>query len=470
MISVSNSEQQKIIEKVYKNGQDQVFRFWNELDGAEKDRLLQQIEMIDFELMKRLFKSSQDQGQNEDSVNLKQSEIITLSEREKKDKEALPLGEEALRNGEVAAFLVAGGQGSRLGFDGPKGIYPVTPVKYKSLFQNQAEKLLALARKYGRIIPWYIMTSKTNHQQTSDYFKKENYFGYPPEKIKFFMQDMLPAVDYKGKLILDKKDHIFENPNGHGGSIKALWDSGAVTEMEENGIKYIFYFQVDNVLVNICDPFYLGYHIDGNAQVSNKVVRKVNAEEKMGIICMINDKTGVMEYSDLDEKDMYATDESGNLKYWGGNTAVHIFSVDFIRKENERGFRLPYHIAHKSIPYLNEKGESIKADEKNGMKFETFVFESMADAEKVVTIEIKREEEFSALKNSKGADSPETVLRDQLKLFATWLKNAGIIVPVDNDGVPNNKLEISPLFALNAEEVAEKKDEIPVIVDNLYLV
>ena len=468
MIFVEDKKQQEIIERVYNHQQEQVFRFWEELDEAQKTRLLDQLQKIDFELLERLYEQSKQKEHGVKAV-LEEAEITTLQDRKKRDKEVLPFGEEALKKGEVAAFLVAGGQGSRLGFDGPKGIYPVTPLKHKSLFQNQAEKLLALHKKYGRKIPWYIMTSKTNHRQTVDYFKKENYFGYGEDNIKFFMQDMLASVDYNGKLILDEKDHIFESPNGHGGSIKALWDSGAVKEMEENGIKYIFYFQVDNVLVNICDPYYLGYHIEGGAQISNKVVRKVNAEEKMGVICKINGKTGVMEYSDLDEKDMYAEDEKGNLKYWGGNTAVHIFSVDFIRAENERGFRLPYHIAHKSIPYLDENGQKVKPQEKNGLKFETFVFDAMMDADKVVTIEIKREEEFSALKNREGADSPQTVLRDQLKLFASWLRGAGINIPVDEQGVPPFKIEISPLFALNARELISKKDKIPVVEGDLYL-
>ena len=468
MISVANSEWQKIIDRVYEHHQEQVFRFWDELNETQKRRLIEQLAKVDFELLESLYEKSKEEEHGQ-AVDLQPAEIISLAERKKRDKEVVSFGEQALKNGEVAAFLVAGGQGSRLGFDGPKGIYPVTPVKHKSLFQNQAEKLQALAHKYGRVIPWYIMTSRTNHQATVNYFEENNYFGYPSDKVKFFMQDMLAAVDYNGKLILDEKDHIFESPNGHGGSIKALWDSGAVEEMEKNGVKYIFYFQVDNVLVNICDPYYLGYHIEGMAQVSNKVVRKVNAEEKMGVICRINGKTGVMEYSDLDEKDMYAADEKGELKYWGGNTAVHIFSVDFIRMENERGFRLPYHIAHKSISYLNENGELIKPQDKNGLKFETFVFDAMADADNVTTIEIKREEEFSALKNKEGADSPGTVLRDQLKLFASWLKEAGIDVPLDNNGIPTVKIEISPLFALNAQELVDKKDKIPVINGDLYL-
>ncbi len=468
MISVANKDWQKIIERVYKYDQEQVFCFWDELNEDQRGRLLAQLNKVDFELLKKLYVQSKNE-QHSVNIRLQQAEIITLKQREISDKEVLPRGEQTLKNGQVAAFLVAGGQGSRLGFDGPKGMYPVTPVKHKSLFQNQAEKLRALAQKYGNTIPWYIMTSRTNHTQTVEYFEKEKYFGYPSSKIKFFMQDMLAAVDYNGKLILDEKDHIFESPNGHGGSIKALWDSGALKEMEENGVKYIFYFQVDNALVNICDPYYLGYHISNEAQISNKVVHKVNAEEKMGVICKINGKTGVMEYSDLDEADMYAVDEKGRLKYWGGNTAVHIFSVDFIRMENERGFRLPYHIAHKSIPYLNEKGEKIKPQGKNGLKFETFVFDAMADADRVTTIEIKREEEFSALKNKEGADSPETVLRDQLKLFASWFSLADVKVPLNDQGLPKVKLEISPLFALNAQELKEKKEVIPAVEADLYL-
>jgi len=470
MITIKDQKKQKYIDLIYENHQDHILRFWDSLSEIERDSFIKQMSKIDFKLMNKLIQEDTVNKQSSTLYkNIAPAKIIDLKEREVKDQAILKIGEEAIRNGEIAAFLVAGGQGSRLGFEGPKGMYPVTPVKKKSLFQVFAEKLLSLSNKYGQIIPWYIMASATNLEDTKSFLSQNRYFGYTSQNIKFFIQDMLPAIDKSGKFILSEPGKIFESPNGHGGSIKALWDSGAIKDMQKRGIKYIFYFQVDNVLIAICDPYFLGYHIHHESEMSSKVVRKAYPDEKMGIICEIENNIGVVEYSDLSEEDMHAVNPDGSLKYWAGSIATHMINVDFIERENLGGFHLPFHIAEKNIPYIDENRQLVKPDEKNGIKFETFVFDALLDAKKTLTLEVERNLEFSALKNKEGFDSPETVKNDLLRIYANLLKEAGTHINTDGNGIPDMTIEISPLFALNTEDLRGKRNQIPAIFDGIYL-
>ncbi|TFH00733.1 MAG: UDPGP type 1 family protein, partial [Calditrichales bacterium] len=408
MIYTEDKALQKKIEAVYTHNQEQIFRFWDQLDDGRRANLLAQVSQIDFVLLERLITQAQNKQMITHTGELEPPQVITLDQRTTQDSQAREAGAEVLRQGKVAAFLVAGGQGTRLGFDGPKGMYPVTPVRKKSLFQLHAEKILAIGRKYETAIQWFIMTSQTNNEQTEQFFKKNNYFGLQPAEVHFFIQEMVPAIDRQGKLILDRPDHIFMNPNGHGGSIKALDSSGALRTMKKQGIEYIFYFQVDNVLTRICDPVYIGYHVLDNSEMSCKVVRKKYPEEKMGVVCRIGEKLHLVEYSDLGEKEMYATNPDGSPKFWVGSIAMHLFNRTFLERENEGGFKLPYHLAEKNISYLDEAGKLIKPEEKNGIKFETFVFDALSDARTAMCLEIVREEEFSPLKNKEGENSPET--------------------------------------------------------------
>ncbi len=470
MIQVSDQQLQEKIKQVYENDQAHIFRFWDELNESGRSNLLNQIKRIDFELLNQLIEFAlKEEKDTQEDLKLEPGDAITLKQREDSDKEAIPVGEDALHSHQVAAFLVAGGQGSRLGFDGPKGVFKVTPVKKKPLFQLHAEKLLRICEKYETVVPWYIMTSETNHEDTIRFFEDNDFFGYEKANVMFFKQDMIPAVDHSGKLILSERDRIFMSPNGHGGSIKALWESGAIKDMQERGIKYIFYFQVDNVLTKICDPAFLGYHIADESEMSNKVVRKQDPKEKVGVICKINGKTGVVEYSDLSEEDMYATDENGQLKYWAGSIATHVINVDFIKKENRDGFKLPYHKAEKNIPYIDENGKEITPEGKNGVKFETFVFDALLHTDKITTVEVDGGREFSALKNAEGSESPETVEKDLLRNYASWLKAAGTDVETDDAGLPKIKIEISPLFAINEADVRQKKQQIPPLHDGIYI-
>jgi len=469
MIYSEDIELQAIIERVYKHGQGHIFRFWDSLDEQEQINLLAQADLIDFSLLQKLIEQAASGKEDKHEGKLAPPEVITLAQRAENDDEARQVGEAALAAGDVAAVLVAGGQGTRLGFDGPKGMFPVTPVMQKCLFQLHAEKLLSIGGEFGAQIPWYIMTSLTNNKQTIHSFQKNNYFGYDPDNIFMFIQEMIPALDRQGKMILDQKDHIFMSPNGHGGTVKALSESGALTDMEERGVDHLFYFQVDNVLTKICDPVYLGYHVLGDSEMSCKVVHKKYPEEKIGVLCLIDGDLLLIEYSDLSEKDMKAKNKDGSMYLWAGNIATHIFDRSFIERENEGGFKLPYHLAEKSITYINERGQQVNPDDKNGIKFETFVFDALADASKTVCLEVERDKEFSPLKNSEGENSPQTIKRALNKNYARWLNNAGYKIQVNKEGDPAIDLEISPMVSLNGENLKEMDLKITGKEKSLYI-
>lgn len=448
------------------NKQTHVLQFWDSITRDQREQLSTQIKSIDFRLLNRLFSIVNSNNNQTEKLMLKPVEVISLEERAKYDSEMLLIGEKQIKEGKVAAFLVAGGQGSRLGFDGPKGIFPITPVKKKTLFQLHAEKILAANHLYNTLIPWYIMTSMGNHNETVYFFKKNNFFGLKEKDVTFFKQEMIASLDKSGKLLLESKEKIFMNPNGHGGSLKAIWDSGAYLDMKNRGIETIFYFQVDNVLTQICDPTFIGYHLSQKSEMSSKVVRKAYPEEKLGVICSINGKTGVVEYSDLSEKDMFAMDVHGRLKYWAGSIAIHLIELNFVEKMNKEGFKLPYHFAEKNIPYINSTGTLAEKSRKNGYKFETFVFDALQYCNKIVTIEVERADEFSALKNITGVDSKETAISDLSRMYIKWLKAAGVSIP-DLKTIPN--IEISPLFAHTKSEVIKKKKQLPKFINNLYI-
>jgi UDP-N-acetylglucosamine/UDP-N-acetylgalactosamine diphosphorylase len=267
---------------------------------------------------------------------------------------------------------------------------------------------------------------------------------------------MMPSVDFEGRLILSAKDRIFMNPNGHGGVFPALKRSGALEDMEERGITQLFYFQVDNPLVKIADPLFIGYHLLADADMSTKVVKKENPEEKVGVLGYIDGALSVIEYSELSRDDKYARRGDGELKFNAGNTAIHLLNVEFIRREIEEGFKLPYHAAKKKIPYIDEEGNLVEPDRPNGLKFETFIFDALRDAKRSINMEIIREEEFSPLKNKEGADSPESVKEALVNLYANWCEAAGVKIPRDREGKVKGLIEISPLFALDRENFVKK--------------
>ncbi|MCZ6675524.1 MAG: UDPGP type 1 family protein [Verrucomicrobia bacterium] len=435
-------------------GQGQVFRFWDELSPGQQTSLLEEAEEIDMEEIAQLHRSLvlNSQDEHHDFPDLEPAPFIAHPAQGGDSSawaEARNVGDSALRSGSVAAFVVAGGQGTRLGYDKPKGIYPVTPLKEKSLFQVFAEKIRAAENTYETTIPWFIMASHGNFQDTVDFFESNNHFGLQSGQVHFFRQGRMPAIDLEGKILLSCKSSIAMSPDGHGGSLRALVRSGATKIMEENGIDVLSYFQVDNPLIKVIDPAFIGFHLQSQSGMSSKMIPKAYAEEKVGVFCTQQDKTVVIEYSDLPEDLMHARDESGQLKFLSGSIAIHMLSREFVNQMGGAGSTntsLPFHRADKKIPTLDDEGNPIEPESPNGVKFEMFVFDALPFSEKTVVIETQRSSDFSPVKNAEGLDSPHTSKEDQMKEFVSWLNTAGEAVATDANGVPLQLIEVSPLF------------------------
>jgi len=370
-------------------------------------------------------------------------------------------GEGLIRQGSVAALIVAGGQGSRLGIEAPKGVVGVGPLSAKSLFCIHSQKVLALCRKYRTTIPVFIMTSRANDVQTKAYFSANDYFGLDKNEVHFFTQGMLPSVTPEGRFLISREGSLFMNPDGHGGTLTALSKNGCFDIMRDRNIEEIFYFQVDNPLVKICDPIFVGLHSLSRAEMSSKVVRKRSYDEKVGVIARINDKTRVVEYSDMSDDMRYATDETNEMLYWPGSIAIHMIRADFAENLTREGLMLPFHRAEKMIPTLDSNGEPV---EEKGVKFETFIFDALPHAQRSITLEVLRDEEFAPVKNMTGEDSLETSRSMQSALYRCWLEKAGIIVNKDVS------VEISPLFALEQTDLLSHLSDIPDRIEtDIYL-
>ncbi len=371
-------------------------------------------------------------------------------------------GEAIIRAGKVAAFTVAGGQGSRLGFDGPKGKYPAGAVTKKPLFQLFAEEILASRTKYQVAIPWYVMTSPINHEETVAFFEEHRYFGLPEDDVMFFSQGVMPSLDKEtGKVLLAEKHAVATNPDGHGGSLKALATSGAIDDMHRRGIDHISYFQVDNPLVRAIDPVFIGLHAHAehsSGEVSTKVVRKTDPAEKVGILALAGGRISVIEYSDLPAELATALAPGGTLLYSAGNIAIHLISVDFVSRLNAGGdFNLPFHRAIKKVACVDlDSGNAVSPDEPNAVKLETFVFDALPLADKSLVLETDRVEEFAPIKNAQGNDSAETSTLLQTERAARWLRAAGVEVPRKEDGAPDCTLEIAATTALGPGDLAGK--------------
>jgi UDP-N-acetylglucosamine/UDP-N-acetylgalactosamine diphosphorylase len=442
-------------------GQGQVFRHWEALDAAGRQALLEQVREIDLAEMARLTQTLLGgEAGGPDLIDLEPAPYEPRPEHggdAARWAEAKAAGETALQAGRVAAFTVAGGQGTRLGFDGPKGTFPVTPVRGEPLFAVFAGKLLAAAAYYGRSIPWFIMTSHQNHEATEAFFVEHDYFGLGGEGVMFFRQGRMPAVDFAGKILLEAPDRIAMSPDGHGGSLRALARSGALDRMVAAGIDTISYFQVDNPLVRAIDPAFIGWHLLARSEMSSKMVPKAYAEEKLGHFCRQRGQVVVIEYSDLPMVLQREVDPvSGALRYIAGSIAIHILDREFVRRmaEGTGGVALPFHRADKKIPCLDFAGAVVRPDRPNGVKFEMFVFDALPFAARPLVIETRRTDDFSPVKNAEGLDSPQTCRDDQVRQFARWANAQGARVPVDATGLPPFVFEVSPAFGYDEDSFA----------------
>jgi len=437
-------------------GQEHLFAHWSELDGPGREHLLDELERIDFaavaeraELLGR-GPDSPGAGGAGGAADLEPPELFPLARDaadEERADEARRTGEQLLREGKVGFLLVAGGQASRLGYDGPKGDYAIGPLSGWTLFEYHARRLLAARRRYDSAAPWYVMTSRANHDLTREIFARSDHFGLPAEDVVFFAQSMIPAVDFEGRILMSGPGQPFLAPNGHGGSIAAFADSGALADARSRGVEQLSYFQVDNPLARPADPLFLGLHARAGAGMSSKVVSKRDAGEKVGVLGRVGGRMGCIEYSDLPPALRDARDKGGQLSFRAGNIAIHALALDFVDELSRGGLQLPWHVAKKEMKVFGAAGPTSVP----GAKFETFVFDALGRSETSVTLEVERAHEFSPVKNAEGEDSPATCRHDLCRLFAGWTSAAGRAHPETTiEGQP--AVEVDPLLAEDREQ------------------
>ncbi len=452
-------------------GQAHLLRFWDELDAAGRARLARQIAAIDFDQLRALY-GGQHEAPDWNAV-ARRSEpppAIRLADRAgggrwSPDK-ARQLGRDALTAGQVGVLLTAGGQGSRLGFAHPKGMYPIGPVSGASLLEIHLEKALAATRRYGAPVPVYLMTSPATHDEQSAFLAEHNRFGLGEDDVVVFCQGTMPAVDAAtGKLLLAERDRLFLSPDGHGGTVAALAASGAIDHMARRGIRHLFYLQVDNPLVPICDAEMIGYHLLAESELTSMAVAKQGPRDKVGNFVAHDGHVEVIEYSDFPDDVAERRAADGSLEFWAGSIAVHVFAVDFLQRALTLADALPFHVAHKKVPYVDDAGRRVEPTEPNALKFERFIFDLLPHAANPIAVEYAEEDVFAPLKNAPGPDrdTPEYVQRFLVDLHRRWLAAAGTHV---TDGAA---VEISPLWALDAEGVAARPDRPATIDEPTYL-
>ena len=429
-------------EKMLKGcGQEHVLAYWKKLGKKDQTSLLEQIAKIEPKNVRYCQEALKKGGDKVDSSKGKAPKVAELKGAALK--KAIAAGEKELRAGRVAALLVAGGQGSRLGYDGPKGCFSIGPITGQPLFYFHARKILARSIRYGKSIPWYIMTSEANNAATVKCFEENDYFGLDPKDVFFFTQGMWPGMTAEGKIILDAPGHVFMSPDGHGGLLAALKRSGALADMKRRGIRSISFFQVDNPLVEVADPAFVGYHVLQKSEYTLKLCAKRDPFEKVGMPMLIGKSYRMVEYSEM-TKEQCLRKQGGKLYYLYGSPAIHVFDRAFLEREAAKA--MPVHLAFKKIPTVVD-GKVVKPVEPNGYKFEKFIFDILPNAKRAAFLAFDQKDEFSPVKNAEGADSPATCQADMQAKWARWFAELGVTVPA------NLPLEIDPAYALDAADL-----------------
>ena len=426
-----------------KCGQEHVLAYWGKLGKKEREALLAQIATIEPANVKYCQEALEKGAEVPDSSKGKAPKVAVL--KGKKLAEAVAAGEKELKAGRVAALLVAGGQGSRLGYDGPKGCYSIGPITDAPLFYFHARKILARTIRYGRTIPFYVMTSEANNAATVECFEKNDYFGLNPKDVFFFTQGMWPGMTKEGKIILDAPGHVFMSPDGHGGLLAALKKSGALADMKKRGIKSVFFFQVDNPLVEIADPAFIGYHVLNKSEYSLKLCAKRDPKEKVGVPMQFGKTYRMVEYTEMTDEQCNRKAKDGALYFLYGSPAIHVFDREFL--DREASLPMPLHLAFKKIPQVGADGKVVKPTEPNGYKFEKFIFDILPKAKTAAFLAFEQKDEFSPVKNAEGGDSPATCKADMQAKWRKWLAEAGVAV---DESVP---VEIDPVYALDADDI-----------------
>lgn len=383
-------------------GQEQILKYYEELSGDQQKELLDQIENTDFSVLASL-KEKGKAGQRGEITPLA---AMQLSQIREKEQEFRKVGLEAIQKGKVGAVLLAGGMGTRLGSDNPKGMYNIGITKEVYIFQRLIENLFDVVREAGEWIPLYVMTSDKSHEATTRFLKEHDYFGYNSEYITFFVQDMAPACDYEGKIYMEEKWKMATSPNGNGGWYSSMYKWGVAQKALEDGVEWLNVFAVDNVLQRIADPCFVGAVIENDCAVGAKVVRKCTPDEKVGVMCLEGGRPSIVEYYDLTEELMNAKDENGDPAYNFGVILNYLFRISDLEQIRERA--LPLHVVERKIPFLDESGSLQKPDKPNGYKFEQLVLDMIHELDSCLPFEVERNKEFAPIKNATGVDSVES--------------------------------------------------------------
>ncbi len=391
----------KAKELLKKHGQEHVLRFFDELDEDGRRGLLRQIEDVDFDMLDVIHHPKQ-----EEKGKITPLGAVEIGEIEERKEEFVEEGLKAIREAKVGAILLAGGMGTRLGFDRPKGTFDIGKTRHLYIFECLINNLLEVCDVAGCYVPLYVMTSEKNHQATIEFFEENNYFGYPAEDVRFFMQDMAPAVDYDGKLLLEEKGRLATSPNGNGGWFKSLHKSGLLDDIHARGVEWLNIFAVDNVLQKIADPAFIGATILSGKESGSKVVRKASPEERVGVMCQEDGKPSIVEYYEMTREMTTQRDEQGELLYRFGVILNYLFRVD--RLEDIMLNHMNVHVVEKKIPYVDETGMPVKPEEPNGYKFETLILDMIHMMDSNLVYEVVREKEFAPIKNLHGVDSVDS--------------------------------------------------------------
>jgi len=454
----------QLLTKLQPIGQEDVLAFWDRLNDIQRKHLAAQIEELDADLFREL---AAEHRQHQSAGGDDKSKWAALAARAESPPamrldgsgvaftpdQARARGAELLRAGQIGMILVAGGLGTRLSFDQPKGMFPIGPLSGRPLFQVILEHLQAMAKRYGVRIPLYVMTSPATDDVTRQFLSENRWFGQPPEDARIFRQATMWAVDDRfEKLLLESPGSLFTGPDGHGGMLAALAKSGCLSDAQSRGIQHFFYGQIDNPLLQVCDELFLGSHVLAGSEMTTQVVRKRDPLERVGNVAAIDGKVQVIEYSDLPEEFARQTNADGSLKLWAGNLAVHAFDVDFLARCAGRRNALPFHYARKKVACIDAAGNAVEPEQPNAIRFERFIFDLLPLARQALVVEVDPAEAFAPVKNSddEPTDNPRTAQAAMMAQARRWLRAGGARIA---DDLP---VEINPLWAAGGEEVRRK--------------
>ena len=402
--------------KLKEYGQEHLLLYYDKMNDSEKKELIEQIENIDLDLMKELYEST---TKPLDLTNVVVEQIEHIEKSKMPFTERLAYEEkgiEAIKDHKFAVVTMAGGQGTRLGHNGPKGTFDLGLESHKSIFEILCDTMKEAWKKYDTVVPWYLMTSRENNDATVKFFEEHDYFGYPKDAVKFFKQGELPMIDTEGKILLDENGKVKEASNGHGGTLESMDKCKVIDEMKKEGIEWVFISGVDNVLAKLVDPLLLGMSIDNKVLGAVKSVEKTDPKERVGVFCRKNKRVGVVEYTEISEEMANMRDDYGSLVYGDLNAVFHLYNIKALEKVSN--LKLPYHTAFKKAKYINKEGKLIIPEKPNAYKFEMFIFDSFEMLDDVLVLRVKREEEFAPVKNAEGSDSPETARKLYKDYFA----------------------------------------------------